>query len=234
MYVVFSPDGGTTWTGNQSTPLLGGGKPFKVNLDTGTHFFPAVAVGKPGQVVVAYLKTEALIPVEVTGKTHPGGVPSATWTVVAAQTDNLNAANPGDVRWARTQVTPTPMHMGDICNLGIFCVPTVSNRNLLDFIQVTLDTAGCAHIAFTNDFRVALIQAANQKAGCFTPTSQAVTPVTPAPSGTPTTTPALAPLPNTGTAGRGGSGAVLALLAAIAGVLLLLAARARGSASRET
>jgi len=62
--------------------------------------------------------------------------------------------------WSRTQVTPTsdPMHIGDICNLGIFCVDDTTglpllgtNRDLLDFISIDLDQAGMAHIAYTDD-----------------------------------------------------------------------------------
>jgi hypothetical protein len=44
------------------------------------------------------------------------------------------------------------MHMGDICNLGIFCVDLTSNWNLLDFISETVDpTTGYAHIAYADD-----------------------------------------------------------------------------------
>jgi hypothetical protein len=57
------------------------------------------------------------------------------------------------------------MHVGDICNLGIFCVAPASNRNLLDFITEALDTKGCAHIAFADDNTVNKLRAANQISG---------------------------------------------------------------------
>ncbi|TMD33143.1 MAG: hypothetical protein E6I95_09525 [Chloroflexi bacterium] len=59
------------------------------------------------------------------------------------------------------------MHIGDICNLGIACIPGISNRNLLDFIQETLDPQGCAHIAYADDNTVNKLRAANQTSGCF-------------------------------------------------------------------
>jgi hypothetical protein len=58
------------------------------------------------------------------------------------------------------------MHVGDICNLGIFCVDPTSNRNLLDFISETIDpTTGYAHIAYADDNKVKKLRAANQVSG---------------------------------------------------------------------
>jgi len=64
-----------------------------------------------------------------------------------------------------TQITTTPMHVGDICNLGIFCVAPASNRNLLDFIMEDIDPVGCAHIAYADDNTVNKLRAANQTGG---------------------------------------------------------------------
>jgi hypothetical protein len=69
--------------------------------------------------------------------------------------------------WAITQITTTPMHIGDISNLGIACVPTISNRHLLDFISETLDPLGCAHIAYPDDNTVNKLRVANQTSGCL-------------------------------------------------------------------
>jgi hypothetical protein len=56
--------------------------------------------------------------------------------------------------------------VGDICNLGIFCVAPSSNRDLLDFISVAVDpTTGLMHIAYTNDNNTHEIDAANQLGG---------------------------------------------------------------------
>ena len=67
--------------------------------------------------------------------------------------------------WTTTQATTTQMHIGDICNLGIFCVAPSSNRNLLDFIMETIDPQGCAHIAYADDNTINLLRAANQTSG---------------------------------------------------------------------
>jgi hypothetical protein len=59
------------------------------------------------------------------------------------------------------------VHIGDICNLGIFCLAPSSNRNLLDFISETLDSQGCAHVAFADDNTINKLRVANQTSGCF-------------------------------------------------------------------
>jgi hypothetical protein len=64
-----------------------------------------------------------------------------------------------------SQITTTPMHVGDICNLGIFCVAPASDRNLLDFIMEALDNRGCAHIAYADDNTVDRLRVANQTSG---------------------------------------------------------------------
>jgi len=76
-------------------------------------------------------------------------------------------SNPANTTWAARQITTTPMHIGDICNLGIFCLTPSSNRNLLDFIMETLDPQGCAHIAYADDNTVNMLRAANQTSGCL-------------------------------------------------------------------
>jgi hypothetical protein len=180
MYVVWSSDGGSTWDGGGGLIRGSAGKPYRVNSigETGTHFFPAIAAGNPGEVDVAYLRTSAIVPTDPFGKADPGGCAGPAvnpkypgpcqWNLYGAQSLNLASGTTG-ASWAVTQITSTPMHVGDICNLGIACIPTVSNRNLLDFISETLDNAGCAHIAYADDNTVNKLRAANQIAGpCFT------------------------------------------------------------------
>ena len=184
MYVVWSGDNGATWTAT----------PSKVNIDTGsTHFFPAITATDPGHVWVSYLETSSVIPTDINGKEHPGsclkpadGTCTFTglWYLWGAQaTDLLNgdgSVNPTP-SWALTQITPNnaPMHQGDICNLGIACVPGISNRNLLDFISEVVDPQGCAHIAFADDKTTNVILSANETAGCVPPTVTAGAPESP-------------------------------------------------------
>jgi hypothetical protein len=69
--------------------------------------------------------------------------------------------------------TVDPMHVGDVCTLGIFCVDDTTglpvfgtNRDLLDFIDLAIDPRGYAHVAYTADVPSATgIYVANQRTG---------------------------------------------------------------------
>jgi hypothetical protein len=180
MYVVWSSTGGTTWDGGGGVIPGSAAKPYRVNSlrETGTHFFPAIAAGDPGHVDVAYLRTPEILPTDAFGKADPGGCagpgpangnpstypPTCSWNLYGAQSLNLTLST-AKATWATTQITTTPMHVGDICNLGIACVAPSSNRNLLDFITETVDPKGCGHIAYADDNTVNKLRAANQTAG---------------------------------------------------------------------
>jgi hypothetical protein len=149
------PTGNPTWSG-----------PFQANTPaTQTNLFPAIAAGSPGQVDVGFIGSASQTPTLPYGKPQPGGDPSALWNVYMAQTLNL-FASPAPA-WAVVQVTPSPMHQGDVCTLGIFCVDPNSNRDLLDFIDLSIGTDGRAHEVYTNDITDAAagIYAANQTGG---------------------------------------------------------------------
>jgi hypothetical protein len=180
MYVIWSQDGGSTWDGGGGRIPGSAAQAYRVNSvsERGTHWFPAIAAGDPGKVDVAYLRTTEILPTDAVGKADPGGCagpgpangnpttypPACQWNLYAAQSTNLTLA-PGSATWTVSQVTTTPMHIGDICNLGIFCVAPSSNRNLLDFITEALDANGCAHIAYADDNTVNKLRAANQTSG---------------------------------------------------------------------
>ena len=180
MYVVWSNNGGATWDGGGGLIPGSAARAYRVNpaSETGTHFFPAIAAGDPGKVDVAYLRTNEILPTDPFGKADPGGCagpgpangnpttypPICSWNLYAGQSLNLAAGTSG-ATWAVTQITTTPMHVGDICNLGIFCLAPSSNRNLLDFIMEDIDPGGCAHIAYADDNTVNKLRAANQTAG---------------------------------------------------------------------
>jgi hypothetical protein len=185
MYVVWSSNGGATWDGGGG--LFGSARtPYRVNptSETGTHWFPAIAAGAPGQVDVAYLLSPSIVPTGPLGKANAGGCagpgssdpttsngnpawyPLCSWNLYAAQSLNLNTS-PENATWTTSTITTAPMHIGDICNLGIFCVAPASNRNLLDFIMETVDPQGCAHIGYADDNTVNKLLAANQTSGCF-------------------------------------------------------------------
>jgi hypothetical protein len=182
MYVVWSGDGGRTWDGGGGLIPGSAAKAYRVNppSETGTHFFPTIAAGDAGNVDVAYLRSSVILPTDPLGKANPGGCagpgptngnpttypPACSWNLYAAQSINLTAS-PASATWSTTQITTTPLHIGDICNLGIFCVAPSSNRHLLDFIMETLDLQGCAHIAYADDNTLNALRVANQTAGCW-------------------------------------------------------------------
>src|SRR5437870_10409927 len=66
MYVVWSADGGATWDGGGGLISGSAATAYRVNpsSETGTHFFPAIAAGNPGQVGVAYLRSRAIVPTD--------------------------------------------------------------------------------------------------------------------------------------------------------------------------
>jgi hypothetical protein len=83
---------------------------------------------------------------------------------------------PGKATWTVANVNgDIPMHIGDICNLGIACVDddlgmkaVGTSRSLLDFIQEAIDpVTGCAHIAYADDNKFHMLRMANQTSGCF-------------------------------------------------------------------
>jgi hypothetical protein len=160
MYVEASFNGGKTWNGSTT----GTGKPYLVSKGKGTHFYPAIAAGAPGHVDVAYLASPTIIKTLPTGKEQPGGGAGAKWYVYSAQSTDVGRTS--QPSWTVTKVTPRPMHVGDICNLGIFCISQLgSNRDLLDFISTTIDSHGLQHIAFTDDNHMHEIRIANEVAG---------------------------------------------------------------------
>ena len=168
VHVIASYDGGTTWVGGTDTSLVADGAvPLRVNETDGTHVFPAVVSGDPGKVAIAYLRTPSQVPTlpAPSNKFAPGGDPDAMWDVYVAQTMNLRAPQP---KWTTVKVTRQPMHIGDICTLGIFCSvfePVGANRDLLDFIDVAIDPSGKAYVAYTDDNDRQCICVAYQTAG---------------------------------------------------------------------
>ena len=186
MYVVWSKDAGATWDGGGGTIPGSAAAAYRVNSpqETGTHWFPAIAALNPGQVAVAYLRTPTILPTGPSGKADPGGcsgdypptqVGPCKWYLYGAESSNLTLP-PGKATWTVANLSgDTPMHVGDICNLGIACVDddlgtkaVGTSRNLLDFIQEAIDpTTGCAHIAYADDNKRNALMAANQSTGCF-------------------------------------------------------------------
>ena len=179
MWVAWSKDGGATWDGGGGTIPGSAAAAYEVDPSNApqTDVFPTIAAGSPGKVDVSWLQTNEIEPTDALGKFLPGGCagpgnenpgfypPTCSWNLYAGQSLDLTAA-PGSAHWATGAVTTTPMHVGDICNLGIFCVSPESDRDLLDFNSETVDpTTGFAHIAYADDNKVNELRVANQVAG---------------------------------------------------------------------
>jgi hypothetical protein len=185
MWVVWSKDGGKTWDGGGGSIAGSAKTAYEVDPSTKpqTDVFPAIAAGDPGKVDVAWLNTNEIVPTDPLGKFDPGGCagstaatpvppfypPTCKWNLYTGQSLNLNQP-PSSAKFTLSQATPKPMHLGDVCNLGIFCTPGLSNRNLLDFISETVDpTTGCAHVAYADDSnpntKLQFLRAANQISG---------------------------------------------------------------------
>jgi len=145
LYLVTSPDRGVHWT-----------LPFKINKTTGSFFFPWLSAGSAGIVDASYYSSTTLQP----------NRPSSIWfagfsqitSAVARYTSGPNATYASTpVATDEILLSPNAIHGngstgGGICTFGIFCsaVPN-ANRDLADSIAISLDPAGGANAAWTND-----------------------------------------------------------------------------------
>src|SRR5438045_814800 len=124
---------------------------------------PSTARGTPTSALRS-MRRRILQPAPRSRRQAPSNPTPCQWNFYVAQSLNLTKGT-GGATWTVTPITTTPMHVGDICNLGIFCVAPSSNRNLLDFIMEAIDNHGCAHIAYADDNTVNKLRVANQTAG---------------------------------------------------------------------
>jgi hypothetical protein len=132
--ISYSTDHGATF----STPMV-------VNSTSiPTTVFPWVAAGDPGMVDVAYYGTTSTgpSPQEVGGGTK--------WDVYVAQSLNLFSTDPLDPpTFTEVKATPASMHTGGICTSGTGCGS--SDRDLLDYFMIDVDSRGYAAIAYAED-----------------------------------------------------------------------------------
>ena len=168
VYLLASTDHGQHW----SSPVM-------LDKTTSAHMLPAAAGGlRAGQLAIGYFRT-------VNGVTDPNSL-SGKWTYTAAETTNATAARPS---FSYTDVNPGSVyHNGQICNAGVLCGATPngpSDRSLLDFTSVALDTKGCPLYTFagnpkgtpsTNDATNTFNYVTRQVSGCFSTSSSATGP----------------------------------------------------------
>lgn len=133
LYLFRSFDHGQRWQG----PIL---------LDTtrSAHELPAAIGGpKAGQIAIGYFRT-------INGITDPSNQ-SGKWTYATAESTNANAARP---TFTYRDVNPGVVyHAGDICNAGVLCgvAGEPSDRSLLDFTSVALDSRSCPLFTFAGN-----------------------------------------------------------------------------------
>jgi len=153
-----SKDGGASWS-----------KPFQINTDnrgvtpdTGrADIFPWIAGGGTGKLDVVWYHGEGG---NTSSYRNPGTDDAingtTTWTVAFAQLFNATTVSrtgtPAPTVKAYTNAATPAIHKGSICNNGTTCdvdAPGLKgDRTLLDFFQVSIDSAGRANIAYANDF----------------------------------------------------------------------------------
>ncbi|MBW3581737.1 MAG: glycoside hydrolase [Euryarchaeota archaeon] len=127
-YLVRSKDKGATWDG-----------PFALAPEgVGSSVFAALAVGDDGRLAATYVATDD-------HKGRPDSAPAnATWDLYIAMTLDGDAADP----WFLTlQASKDPVQRGRVCTEGAQCDDA---RNLLDFIDATVDHEGRVYVASTD------------------------------------------------------------------------------------
>jgi hypothetical protein len=134
VYLFHSTDHGKTWS-----------KPFELATPDAAAMLPAAVGGpKAGQLVIGYFRT-------INGKTNPNDS-SAKWTYSTAESSDATTSSPA---FSYADVRPGySYHNGAICNLGILCglIPgQPSDRSLLDFTSVALDSHGCPLFTFAGN-----------------------------------------------------------------------------------
>ncbi|HKP71818.1 MAG TPA: hypothetical protein VJT82_02705, partial [Pyrinomonadaceae bacterium] len=125
-HVAVSHDRGKTWIDDQNV-----GVPFNVK-DTA---FSAVVAGDDNRAAFAFL-----------GANRPSGSPGAVWHLYIARTFD------GGHSWITTDATPTdPVQLGGICfeGFGVDACPN-GDRNLLDFMDVTVDKEGRVLVGYAD------------------------------------------------------------------------------------
>src|SRR4029453_5314236 len=145
---AFSKDHGTTWSkGLHVNPDNRG-----TSLDTAkADIFPWIAAGSGGKLDFAWYHATGG---DTSAHRDPGSA-DTQWTGAVAALFHANVADAAG--------TPTPkvtaldldvsglIHRGDICNNGIGCDVFGGDRTLLDFFQISIDSAGRANIAYASD-----------------------------------------------------------------------------------
>jgi hypothetical protein len=136
IYYSYSKDHGQTWSvkAQVSNPNFTINDRFGNPQTVKTNIFPWMEAGSAGRVDFVWFAT-----------TESTNNDNADWVVMFAQATNANTSTP-----AIRQVVASDhfIHAGNVSEMGL---GGASNRNLLDYFQVSLDPQGGAMIAFADD-----------------------------------------------------------------------------------
>ena len=124
--VAVSHDKGKTWVGDQNVG---------VSLGIKNVVFPTVVAGDANRAAFAFIGT-------TTGGNYQDASFAGVWHTYVATTYD------GGVSWVTADATPTdPVQKGSICTGGTTCG---NDRNLLDFIDVTIDKTGRVLVGYAD------------------------------------------------------------------------------------
>ena len=130
IYLMTSTDHGLTWSA-----------PHQVDSgDINSAVFPAIAVGDPGRVAMAWYGS----------KTHDFNDTHALWSMMTASTTDGLSAHP---TFHQSRMSgPFPVHGADVCQAGTLCAVTGGNRDLADYQTGAVDPCGWATFVYTDDY----------------------------------------------------------------------------------
>jgi len=130
LYLMTSTDHGLTWS-----------TPHQVDSgDLNSNVFPAIAVGDPGRVAMAWYGS----------KSHDFNDTKAMWSMMYSVTTDALDAHP---TFDQTRMSGDfPVHGADVCQAGTFCAVTNGNRDLADYQTGAVDQCGFAQFVYTDDY----------------------------------------------------------------------------------
>lgn len=129
LYLITSTNHGVSWSA-----------PIQIDQGINSNLMPWIAAGSPGHVVVSWYGSLAI----------DFNDTSAAWSEMFSSSANALSSAPTFTQ-ANISGTITPVHVGDICELGLNCVITGGNRDLSDFQMIAVDPCGFAQPVWTDD-----------------------------------------------------------------------------------
>jgi hypothetical protein len=129
LYLMSSTNKGVSWT-----------KPVQVDQGgINTNIMPWMVAGAPGGIAISWYGA----------MTTDFNDVNAAWSTMFSQSLNALSATPS---FTQSRVSGSnPMHVGDVCEAGLFCIATGGNRDLSDFQMIAVDRCGDAHPVWTDD-----------------------------------------------------------------------------------